>query len=84
MGIEIKEGDIIGLPEVVVWQRDATELTEESNMKNAVVRRTLSLFLDVLSMKQCPDGNNPNDIQHGSYPGAWQRCCDQIENIWDS
>lgn len=44
VGIEIKGGDIIGLPEVLsldccCMARDATELTEESNMKNAVVRR---------------------------------------------
>lgn len=43
VGIEIKGGDIIELPEVLsldcCMAGDTMELTEESNMKNAAVRR---------------------------------------------
>jgi len=43
VGIEIKGGDIIELPEVLsldcCMAGHAMEITEESNMKNAAVRR---------------------------------------------
>lgn len=76
-GIEITRRDITELPEVPSLDccvaGDATEVTEEIWRRYeecSCEKRTLSLLLDMLKMRQSPDGNNPSDVQHRGHLGA--------------